>query len=144
MMNIWYVLFLLSLTRQLTASSTPRAAFMHCLRWGVWCPLQEPSDWNGEQIQLRLRGDAKPNPFGVMVYSTQTSAKTQTSPAASAAEAAQVIRPHTKSVCSRSECKRMPLKVLISAPFSSNVDVSFRSFLLSKLFPWHVRLKGRW
>lgn len=91
----------LSLTSQLTATSTSRAAFMQSLRWGIWCPFQEASDWNVEEIQLRLHGGTKPNPYGVMVYSSQTSAKTLNSSPLPTPEAAQVIQTHTKSVCSR-------------------------------------------
>ncbi|KAM8864014.1 nephrocystin-4 isoform 2-T2 [Spinachia spinachia] len=61
----------------LSATSTSRAAFLQCLRWGVWCPFQESADWQGEEIQLVLQGGARPNPHGVMVYRTETSAKTQ-------------------------------------------------------------------
>ncbi|KAM4562311.1 nephrocystin-4 [Odontesthes bonariensis] len=60
----------------LSATSTSRAAFLQCLRWGIWCPFQEPAVWKGEEIQLVLQGGAKPNPHGVMVYSTEVSAKT--------------------------------------------------------------------
>lgn len=94
-------LLLLSLTLQLTATSTSRAAFMQSLRWGIWCPFQESNDRNGEEIQLRLHGGAKPNPYGVMVYNSQTSAKTLNSLPLSTAEEAEVIQAHTKSVCSR-------------------------------------------
>ncbi|TWW56245.1 Nephrocystin-4 [Takifugu flavidus] len=65
------------LTGELTATASSRAAFMQCLRWGIWCPFQESNDWNGEELQLRLHGGPKSNPHGVMVYSTQTSAKPQ-------------------------------------------------------------------
>ncbi|XP_058498816.1 nephrocystin-4 isoform X1 [Solea solea] len=61
----------------LSATSSSRAAFLQCLRWGIFCPFQSPTDWKGEEIQLVLQGGAKPNPFGVMVYSTEMSAKTQ-------------------------------------------------------------------
>ncbi|XP_026189192.1 nephrocystin-4 isoform X1 [Mastacembelus armatus] len=61
----------------LSATSTSRAAFLQCLRWGIWCPFQDPSDWKGGEIQLVLHGGAKPNPYGVMVYSTEMSANTQ-------------------------------------------------------------------
>uniref|UniRef100_A0A8C9X5S1 Nephrocystin 4 n=1 Tax=Sander lucioperca TaxID=283035 RepID=A0A8C9X5S1_SANLU len=57
----------------LSATSTSRAAFLQCLRWGIWCPFQEPADWKGKEIQLVLQGGAKPNPHGVMVYSTEMS-----------------------------------------------------------------------
>lgn len=75
---------------QLSATSTSRAAFMQCLRWGIWCPFQEPDVWKGEEMQLVLQGGAKPNPHGVMVYSTKTSAKTQGSAPLSALDTAQV------------------------------------------------------
>ncbi|XP_042347315.1 nephrocystin-4 [Plectropomus leopardus] len=73
----------------LSATSTSRAAFLQCLRWGIWCPFQEPADWKGEEIQLVLQGGAKPNPHGVMVYSTEMSAKTQSPAPLSAAGTAQ-------------------------------------------------------
>nr|XP_015822952.2 nephrocystin-4 isoform X2 [Nothobranchius furzeri] len=56
----------------LSATSTSRAAFLQCLRWGVWCPFQEPAVWKDIEIQLVLHGGATPNPYGVMVYSTET------------------------------------------------------------------------
>ncbi|CAG6021161.1 unnamed protein product [Menidia menidia] len=61
----------------LSATATSRAAFLQCLRWGIWCPFQEPADWKGKEIQLVLQGGANPNPHGVMVYSTEVSAQTQ-------------------------------------------------------------------
>ncbi|KAK5863241.1 hypothetical protein PBY51_000287 [Eleginops maclovinus] len=61
----------------LSATSTSRAAFLQCVRWGIWFPFQGPVDWKGEEIQIVLQGGAKPNPHGVMVYSTEMSAKTQ-------------------------------------------------------------------
>ncbi|XP_059189932.1 nephrocystin-4 [Centropristis striata] len=73
----------------LSATSTSRAAFLQCLRWGIWCPFQEPADWKGEEIQLVLQGGAKPNPHGVMVYSTEMSAKTQSPAPLSAPGTAQ-------------------------------------------------------
>ncbi|XP_061592666.1 nephrocystin-4 isoform X1 [Cololabis saira] len=73
----------------LSAASSARAAFLQCLRWGIWCPFQEPSDWKGEEIQLVLQGGAKPNPHGVMVYSTGVSAKPQSSAPVLAPDAAQ-------------------------------------------------------
>lgn len=69
---------------------------MESLRWGIWCPFQESNEWNGGEIQLRLHGGAKPNPYGVMVYSSQTSAKTLNSLLLSTPEAAQVRQAHTK------------------------------------------------
>ncbi|KAK2851127.1 hypothetical protein Q5P01_007403 [Channa striata] len=74
----------------LSATSTSRAAFLQCLRWGIWCPFQEPADWKREEIQLVLQGGAKPNPYGVMGYSTETSAKTQSPEPLSAPGTAQV------------------------------------------------------
>ncbi|KAK9515632.1 hypothetical protein VZT92_026260 [Zoarces viviparus] len=73
----------------LSATSTSRAAFLQCLRWGIWCPFQEPADWKGEEIQLVLQGGAKPNPHGVMVYSTEMSAKPQSPAPLSAPGSAQ-------------------------------------------------------
>ncbi|CAL8368982.1 unnamed protein product [Lota lota] len=54
----------------LSATSTSRAAFMHCLRWAAWCPFQEASELGEEQAetQLPLLGGPRPNPFEVMVY----------------------------------------------------------------------------
>ncbi|GAA6223460.1 nephrocystin-4 isoform X1 [Lates japonicus] len=74
----------------LSTTSSSRAAFLQCLRWGIWCPFQEPADWKGEEIQLVLQGGAKPNPHGVMVYSTEMSAKTPSSAPLSAPGTAQV------------------------------------------------------
>ncbi|XP_013875853.1 nephrocystin-4 isoform X2 [Austrofundulus limnaeus] len=54
-------------------ASTHRAAFLQCLRWGIWCPFQKPAVWKDKEIQLVLLGGAKPNPYGAMVYSTETS-----------------------------------------------------------------------
>uniref|UniRef100_A0A3Q4HZB7 Nephrocystin 4 n=1 Tax=Neolamprologus brichardi TaxID=32507 RepID=A0A3Q4HZB7_NEOBR len=76
----------------LSATSTSRAAFLHSLRWGIWCPFQEPAEWKGEEIQLVLQGGAKPNPHGAMVYSTEMSAKAQ-SPA-------PISAPGTAQACS--------------------------------------------
>ncbi|XP_035511725.1 nephrocystin-4 [Morone saxatilis] len=73
----------------LSATSTSRAAFLQCVRWGIWCPFQEPAAWKGEEIQLVLQGGAKPNPHGVMVYSTEMSAKTQSPAPLSAPGTAQ-------------------------------------------------------
>ncbi|XP_040008385.1 nephrocystin-4 isoform X2 [Xiphias gladius] len=70
-------------------TSSSRAAFLQCIRWGIWCPFQEPPDWKGEEIQLVLQAGAKPNPDGVMVYGTEMSAKTQSSVPLSAAGTAQ-------------------------------------------------------
>lgn len=81
---------------QLSATSTSRAAFMQCLRWGAWCPFQEPDDWKGGgEVQLVLQGGggeggALPNPYGVMVYSAHSAARTPSSAPMSAADGAQV------------------------------------------------------
>lgn len=87
---------------QLTATSTSRAAFMQCLRWGAWCPFQEPDTWKGGgEVRLVLQGrrggggggsegGALPNPYGVMVYCAQTPARAPSSPPISAADDAQV------------------------------------------------------
>ncbi|XP_034446098.1 nephrocystin-4 isoform X1 [Hippoglossus hippoglossus] len=74
----------------LSATSTSRAAFLQCLRWGIFFPFQQPADWRGEEIQLVLQGGAKSNPYGVMVYSTEMSAKTQSSVPLSAPGTAQL------------------------------------------------------
>ncbi|XP_027144584.1 nephrocystin-4 isoform X3 [Larimichthys crocea] len=74
----------------LSTTSTSRAAFLQCLRWGIWCPFQEPADWKGKEVQLVLQGGAKQNPHGVMVYSTEMSAKTQSPAPLSASGTAQV------------------------------------------------------
>ncbi|KAL3974169.1 nicotinic acetylcholine receptor alpha-1 [Sarotherodon galilaeus] len=75
----------------LSATSTSRAAFLHSLRWGIWCPFQEPAEWKGEEIQLVLQGGAKPNPHGAMVYSTEVSAKAQSPAPISAPGTAQEV-----------------------------------------------------
>lgn len=77
---------------QLSTTSSSRAAFLQCLRWGIFCPFQSPAQWKGEEIQLVLRGGAKPNPYGVMVYSTETFAKSHASVPLSAAGTAQVTQ----------------------------------------------------
>ncbi|CAK6954991.1 nephrocystin-4 [Scomber scombrus] len=74
----------------LSTTSTPRAAFLQCLRWGIWGPFQDSADWKGEEIQLVLQGGAKPNPHGVMVYSTEPFAKTPSPVPLSAPGTAQV------------------------------------------------------
>ncbi|XP_053281847.1 nephrocystin-4 [Pleuronectes platessa] len=74
----------------LSATSSSRAAFLQCLRWGIFFPFQQPADWRGEEIQLVLQGGAKSNPYGVMVYSTEMSAKTQSAVPLSAPGTAQV------------------------------------------------------
>lgn len=107
---------------------------MQSLRWGVWCPFQESKDCNGEEIQLRLHGGVRPNPYGVMVYSDQTSATALKSSPLSSQEAAQVIQAHTESICSGKQVSRMRLKSLIPALFSSYDDASLRTFALYKLF----------
>ncbi|KAM9855195.1 nephrocystin-4 [Aulostomus maculatus] len=75
---------------RLPTTSTSRAAFLQCLRWGIWYPFQESADWKGKDIQLVLQGGAQPNPHGVMVYSTEMSAKT--------ASPAQLSAPGTTQV----------------------------------------------
>ncbi|TKS77236.1 Nephrocystin-4 [Collichthys lucidus] len=80
----------LAVREALSTTSTSRAAFLQCLRWGVWCPFQEPADWKGKEVQLVLQGGAKQNPHGVMVYSTEMSAKTQSPAPLSASGTAQV------------------------------------------------------
>lgn len=77
---------------QLSATSTSRAAFLQCLRWGIWCPFKEPADWKGGEIRLALQGGAKPNPYGVMVYSTEMPAKSQSPAPLSAPGTAQVTQ----------------------------------------------------
>ncbi|XP_068161997.1 LOW QUALITY PROTEIN: nephrocystin-4 [Antennarius striatus] len=74
----------------LSATSTSRASFMQCIRWGIWFPFQEPADWKREEVQLFLQGGAKPNPLGVMVYSTQPSAESQLPGPPLASDTAQV------------------------------------------------------
>lgn len=80
--------------KKLSTTSTPRAAFLQCLRWGIWCPFQDSADWKGEEIQLVLQGGAKPNPHGVMVYSTEPFAKTLSPVALSAPGTVQVTYYH--------------------------------------------------
>lgn len=77
---------------QLSTISTSRAAFLQCLRWGIWCPFKEPADWKGGEIRLALQGGAKPNPYGVMVYSTEMPAKSQSPVPLSAPGTAQVTQ----------------------------------------------------
>lgn len=111
---------------QLSTTSSSRAAFLQCLRWGIWCPFQEPADWKGEEIQLVLQGGAKPNPHGVMVYSTEMSAKTPSSAPLSAPGTAQVTQQHRGEKC-KEYAERCYDMVLFSASFSSYTDVSLRS-----------------
>uniref|UniRef100_A0A7N8XZ77 Nephronophthisis 4 n=1 Tax=Mastacembelus armatus TaxID=205130 RepID=A0A7N8XZ77_9TELE len=120
----------------LSATSTSRAAFLQCLRWGIWCPFQDPSDWKGGEIQLVLHGGAKPNPYGVMVYSTEMSANTQSPMPLSAPGTTQVTQQHRgmslsleqnvkncrKTTCSVSS--RSSLAHLYSAGFPNIVDCS--------------------
>ncbi|CAJ1055521.1 nephrocystin-4 [Xyrichtys novacula] len=109
----------------LSATSTSRAAFLQCLRWGVWCPCQEPADWIGEEIQLVLQGGAKPNPHGVMVYSAEMSAKTQSPVPLTAAGTAQVTQQHRDTISFRLSCglekKELSPKVF---PRTKQEDVS--------------------
>uniref|UniRef100_A0AAV2M0Z1 Protein kinase domain-containing protein n=1 Tax=Knipowitschia caucasica TaxID=637954 RepID=A0AAV2M0Z1_KNICA len=57
----------------LSATSSRRAAFLHCLRWGVWSPLQPPVSEGPEgEITVALRGGPEPNPHNVMVYTPHT------------------------------------------------------------------------
>ncbi|XP_029012170.1 nephrocystin-4 isoform X3 [Betta splendens] len=74
----------------LSATFTSRAAFLQCLRWGIWCPFQEPADWKGKEIQLDLRGGAQSNPYGVMVYGAEASARTRSPALLSPSGTAQV------------------------------------------------------
>ncbi|XP_062315701.1 nephrocystin-4-like isoform X2 [Osmerus eperlanus] len=53
---------------KVSLTSTSRAAFMQCLRWGVWCPFDESGAWKGDDVHLALQGGATPNPWAVMVY----------------------------------------------------------------------------
>lgn len=99
-MSEFPILLSFSIT-QLSATSTSRAAFLHSLRWGIWCPFQEPADWKGEEIQLVLQGGAKPNPHGAMVYSTEMSAKAQSPAPISAPGTAQVIQWHRRMLLSK-------------------------------------------
>lgn len=99
-MSEFPILLSFSIT-QLSATSTSRAAFLHSLRWGIWCPFQEPAEWKGEEIQLVLQGGAKPNPHGAMVYSTEVSAKAQSPAPISAPSTAQVIQWHRRMLLSK-------------------------------------------
>ncbi|TNN45833.1 hypothetical protein EYF80_043958 [Liparis tanakae] len=74
----------------LSATSASRAAFLQCVRWGAWCPFQEPADWKGDEVQVVLRGGAEPNPHGVMTYSAETSADTKSPAPLSASGSAQL------------------------------------------------------
>lgn len=122
------MLWLLYIT-QLSTTSTSRAAFLQCLRWGVWCPFQEPTDWIGEEIQLVLRGGAKPNPYGVMVYSTEMPAKTQSPVPLRAAGTAQVTHQHRGASLSKEQngasAERCRDKRLFPAHFK-----------VTQMFPW--------
>ncbi|KAM9786039.1 nephrocystin-4 [Neosynchiropus ocellatus] len=60
----------------LSSTSTSRAAFLQCLRWGVWCPFSGSAKWRGEEIRLDLVGGTNTNPYGVMAYSTDVSVRT--------------------------------------------------------------------
>lgn len=121
---------LLSVT-QLSATSTSRVAFMQCLRWGIWCPFQEPDDWKGEEIQLVLQGGAKPNPHSIMVYRTQTSAKAQIPSPLSTADTAQVTpRVHL--------LKEQNGNSLFEGSDFSPALVFLKSLTLSALFFWHM------
>ncbi|XP_053704783.1 nephrocystin-4 isoform X2 [Synchiropus splendidus] len=60
----------------LSSTSTSRAAFLQCLRWGVWCPFSGSPNLRGE-IRLDLVGGANINPYGVMAYSTDVSSRTE-------------------------------------------------------------------
>ena len=95
--SVWTSSILVSFSiTQLSTTSTPRAAFLQCLRWGIWCPFQDSADWKGEEIQLVLQGGAKPNPHGVMVYSTEQFAKTPSPVPLSAPGTAQVTHYHRR------------------------------------------------
>lgn len=110
---------------QLSTTSTSRAAFLQCLRWGIWCPFQEPADWKGEEIQLVLQGGAKPNPYGVMVYSTEMSAKTQSPAPLSASGTAQVTQEHRGLSLSKEQNVKNALKAVKT--FSTHAAVSLKT-----------------
>ncbi|XP_057212915.1 nephrocystin-4-like [Triplophysa rosa] len=56
---------------QMTTTAIPRAAFMQCVCWCVWSLFSDP-EGPGENMCLNLQGGAVPNPWGVMVYSSNT------------------------------------------------------------------------
>lgn len=83
---------------------------MQCLRWGAWCPFQEPDAWKGGgEVRLVLQGGrgaaggggdeggSLPNPCGVMVYCAQTAARTPSSTPIAAADDAQVAAAATSN-----------------------------------------------
>lgn len=113
---------------QLSATSTSRAAFMQCLRWGAWCPFQEPDAWKGGgEVQLVLRGGGGgtlPNPYGVMVYSAQTAARTPSSAPISAADGAQVKAAAAAAARARVVTKIRSRMSRKQAKNSSRADVS--------------------
>ncbi|XP_034151686.1 nephrocystin-4 isoform X2 [Esox lucius] len=53
-------------------STSPRTAFMQCLRWGVWCPFQEWGTLRAKEVKLSLQGGTEPNPYGVMAYTSSS------------------------------------------------------------------------
>ncbi|KAM7410975.1 hypothetical protein PAMA_021103 [Pampus argenteus] len=121
----------------LSATSTSRAAFLQCLRWGIWCPFQDSADWKREEIQLVLQGGAKPNPHGVMVYSTETSAKTLSPVPLSAPGTAQSgkegIQPKGISEDEAGGCV-MSETITFIALKGSEISTSFSSRITSR--PW--------
>ncbi|XP_062855133.1 nephrocystin-4 isoform X2 [Trichomycterus rosablanca] len=56
---------------KMSSMTSQRAAFMQCVRWGVWSPFADP-DGPSESVSLGLQGGALPNPYGVMVYTAHT------------------------------------------------------------------------
>lgn len=129
-----HFLFLSFAVTQLSATSASRAAFLHCLRWGTWCPFQEPAEWKGEEIQLVLQGGAKPNPYGAMVYSTEASAKTQGPAPISAPGAAQVIQQHRRMLLSKGgKCKEFTERCL-------DKMLLLQPPVLTTMLPWIQKL----
>lgn len=128
-------------TTQLSATSTSRAAFLQCLRWGIWCPFQELADRKQEEIQLVLQGGAKPNPHGVMVYSTEMPAKTQSPAPLSAPGTAQVTQCRGTSLSKEQNVKNA-LKDKLSCQ-RSHRSLKTKTFTLSKYFfgiMWCIRI----
>ncbi|TSN76506.1 Nephrocystin-4 [Bagarius yarrelli] len=52
-----------------SSTAAQRAVFMQCVRWGVWSPFSDSDDLP-ESVCVSLQGGAQPNPYGVMVYTS--------------------------------------------------------------------------
>ncbi|XP_065102916.1 nephrocystin-4 isoform X2 [Paramisgurnus dabryanus] len=56
---------------QMTSTAVHRAAFMQCVCWCVWSLFSNP-EGPSDNVCLKLQSGALPNPWGVMVYSSNT------------------------------------------------------------------------